>query len=97
MPKEPHYRADVSIRKFNVLNLDKNANRLDQLETTVMPLMCLKIPRFSNAWHFAFATGTRPSLFQDESPCQFANHRKTANLDNINLVLEVVSSKDCNI
>ena len=44
MPKEPRFRAAVSIRQFNDLNLENKVNRLDQWETTVMPLTCLKIP-----------------------------------------------------
>lgn len=43
MPKEPRFRAVVSIGQFNVLNLEEKANRLDQWETAVMPLTCLKI------------------------------------------------------
>ena len=68
MLKDIHSRAVVSIRQLSVLNLEKNAESLVQLETIVKPLTRLKFLWLNNSRHCAFASGTEQSVFQDEPP-----------------------------
>lgn len=95
----------MSIRLFNAVNLEKIANRILQARPIGDHSYALRSydqmiddkPDF--AFISIFASGTNKPYFRITLPYQSANHRKrkTSNLENINLILEVGISKDCNI